>query len=131
MFTKFMQFIYYTYSWFIITACNSKAEKFRFAILHYLLFLFSSSSYLTIDFVHILMHIHYGEMHAGASLCIFQIARFLIGYNVIRHSSQCQRAPDSDYKSIFPRAKADVYIMTDVASVVVDNGGTDKSIKWE
>jgi len=54
-----------------------------------------------------------------------------IGYDVIRHSSQCQRAPDSDYKSIFPHAEADVYIMTDAASVVVDKGGTDKSIKRE
>lgn len=43
-----------------------------------------------------------------------------IGYEVIRHSSQRQRALNSDYKSIFPRAEADVYITTDSTGVVVD-----------
>lgn len=40
-----------------------------------------------------------------------------IGYDdAIRRSPQRQRALDSDYKSIFFRAKADVYVATDGAS---------------
>lgn len=49
-----------------------------------------------------------------------QMARFHWIRRYTTFFAQRQRALNSDYKSIFPRAEADVYITTDSASVVVD-----------